>query len=267
MAADNRGPAISLILDTEAGYTNHKDDPGGPTNLGCTLKTIEAWRGHPCTIEDVKALVRDEAAQIYGVQYADKIMFNDLPRGLDYCVLDAAVNSGPSRAVKLLQQSLGMADEEIDGILGVHTLSAVKEAPPRALIATYCDARLAFMRTLKNWSTFKNGWSARVRGVKQDSLTLADGGDVMRGLKLDELGQAKATGAIKVTATKSGAVALATVGTTLAAAGTAATQASGALSGFSDIPVVRYALLCFACVSALGTLAVAMQRTNSGATT
>ncbi|MDB5243774.1 MAG: secretion activator protein [Spirosoma sp.] len=265
---ENRGLAISAVLDTEGGFSNHPKDPGGATNLGVTLKVLSAWRDKACTVADIQALARDEAAAIFGRQYADKVMFNDLPAGLDYAVLDTAVHSGTSRAVKLLQQQLGFSDDAVDGIMGEITLAAVRNAGGLgALITGYCDARLGFMRTLRNWSTFKNGWTLRVRGVKQTALAMAAGDEVTQGVRVGELGQAKATGAVSIASTRSGAVALASVGTTLAAAGTAATQASGALSAFSDFSVVRYALLGLAVIAALGTLGVAMTRADAGATT
>ncbi len=35
--------ALKHILKWEGGYVNHKDDPGGRTNLGVTQRVWEEW--------------------------------------------------------------------------------------------------------------------------------------------------------------------------------------------------------------------------------
>jgi lysozyme family protein len=151
----NLNHCLDLIGIAEAGYSNHPDDPGGPTNHGITRQTLEAWRKRYVSIQEVKDLTKEEAREILTSQYATPIRFDDLPLGLDYCVMDCSVNSGPSRAARILQEVLGMS--EIDGIIGAHTLAVVAEENPPTLIDDYCTQRLAFMKTLKNWGTFKTG--------------------------------------------------------------------------------------------------------------
>ena len=108
-----------LIIESEGGYV---DDPaGGPTNMGVTLTALRAWRNAPSLISaDVRAMSRAEAELIFDSQYAAKVDFNALPPGLDYCLFDCAVNSGPARAVILLQEIVGAAP---DGIMGAKTLA------------------------------------------------------------------------------------------------------------------------------------------------
>lgn len=265
---ENQEQAINLILTSEGGYVDHPHDPGGATNLGVTLATLAAWRQQPVTKAEVRALERPEAIEIYEVQYADKISFALLPLGVDYCVLDCAVNSGPGRAALLLQKVLRVAQ---DGVIGLKTLAAARDMVPEVLLALYNEARLAFLRSLRNWKHFGTGWRTRVERVGLEADRMARGLSLARRtvprLQLGDMGQAKGQGPVRLLSTVSGASALATAGTVLATAGAAATQASGLLLPYEDIAAVRYALLGCAVVSALGTLSVAMKRATDGATT
>jgi hypothetical protein len=54
------------------------------------------------------ALTRAEATKRCEQKYGKPIRFDDLPAGVDYAVLDFAINSGPSRAVTYLQKVLKM---------------------------------------------------------------------------------------------------------------------------------------------------------------
>lgn len=277
---DNLDHCFQLVLGSEGGFVNNPADPGGATQMGVTQKTLSAWRKRPCSIEDVKALTETEAVQIYSAQYAEPIHFDELPSGLDLAVFDTSINSGPDRAARLLQQTLGMPAVTVDGVIGMHTLAALhEETAPHAteLISAYCAARLDFMRSLATWDTFGKGWTARVNRVEADAKKMAVGEvPVLAPARVTvtadaDGGQAKAGGSVKVTATNSGKAAIvnviATIATAVVTAGTAATQASGVLQPYADISVVHYVLLGLAVVSAAGTLMVALTRAHNGATT
>lgn len=271
----NLATCLDMIGLSEAGFSNHPDDPGGPTNHGITQRTLEAWRKHPVSIDDVKALTADEARDILASQYATPIRFDDLPSGLDYAILDCCVNSGPNRAARLLQQTLGMPDAAVDGIIGAHTLAEINEFPDTVeLVEAYCEARLDFMKSLTTWGTFGNGWTARVKRVQLDAVAMARGRAVSVAIPVlptDTESQAKAGGAVKVTATNSGKAALVNVGTTVVAvvvsAGTAASQAVPVLQPYADLAMIKHVLLGLTVVSAAGTFVVAWTRAKNGGTT
>lgn len=160
------------LFGDEGGFANRsaKADPGGPTMLGITQDTLEEWRERPVSAAEVKRLTREEAAQIYKAQYWDTVSGDQMPRGLDYALFDYAVNSGPATAIKTLQTILGVA---IDGVVGIKTMRAIRQHSVDDLITRLCDARLAFMKRLRNWGYNKNGWTRRVRRVKAKSISLA----------------------------------------------------------------------------------------------
>lgn len=163
--------AMREILLHEGGYVDHPKDPGGATNMGITFETLQRWRGKPITKQDVKDLTREEVIKIYRVLYADPVMFDQLPSGLDLAVLDFGVNSGPKRAIIGLQRLLGVAD---DGKLGPITLKAVSEIKDvKTFINRYQDDRLRFLKQLSTFPTFGKGWTRRVESVRKASLELA----------------------------------------------------------------------------------------------
>ena len=163
--------AFALLAVHEGGYSNHPDDPGGATNRGVTQRTYDSYRARHGRIRcDVRQITDGEVAEIYRGQYWDAIRGDDLPAGVAYCVFDAAVNSGPGRALRWLQAEIGAT---VDGVIGNETLGLAARRDPVRLIDGYCARRLTFMKRLKHWPTFKNGWSGRVAEVRAQSTAWA----------------------------------------------------------------------------------------------
>ena len=170
---DRFARALPLLLAHEGGYSNHPDDPGGATNMGITQRTYDEWLSYiGSDAKNVRAITRAEVAQIYRARYWDAVKADSLPDGVGYAVFDAGVNSGPARAARWLQAAVGAP---VDGVIGPQTLAAVQAQDPARVVGAVCDARLAFMRSLKHWSTFKNGWTARVSDVRAAGLKFASG--------------------------------------------------------------------------------------------
>jgi len=169
MARETLPRALELMFGHEGGYSNVKTDSGGPTKYGVTHKTLAAHRGvKSVTAGEVKALTLKEAEDIYRKGYWTQSGGDLLPVGLDYAAFDFGVNSGPARAVKVLQALVGVVP---DGNAGPQTLAAVEAYPGGAarIIIDYCQARMDFLRSLKNPKTGfpvnGRGWTIRVTGV------------------------------------------------------------------------------------------------------
>lgn len=168
MARKNLGKSLELMFGHEGGYVNNPNDKGGPTKFGITHGTLAAHRGvASVSASQVKALTLDEATQIYIKSYWGLAGCDSLPSGIDYAVFDTAVNSGVSRAVKILQKVLNFKGNEVDGVAGEHTLDATKNyaGGQEKLVRDYCNARMAFLKGLSDFKTFGRGWTIRVTGV------------------------------------------------------------------------------------------------------
>lgn len=160
---------LPLVLEHEGGFSNHPDDPGGPTNRGITLETYRNFYNPDATVEDLKNITHEQVTKIYREQYWDAIQGSALPPGLDCIMFDYAVKSGPGRAIKVLQRILRVKD---DGIFGPKTWGALKENDPARLIEWIAEERMDFLQGLPHWPTFKRGWTRRVNEVEAVSLKL-----------------------------------------------------------------------------------------------
>ena len=166
---ENFNVALQHMLRHEGGFINHPRDPGGMTNLGVTARTWEDWIGHTPSEKEMRELTPEKVAPLYKRKYWDAIKGDDLPSGVDYCVFDCAVNSGPGRAAKMLQEVVGVKP---DGGIGPITLAAVKAVDPVVLISKYSDKRLQFWQSLPTFETFGKGWTRRGNEVKEAALKM-----------------------------------------------------------------------------------------------
>lgn len=157
--------SLELVLDHEGGYVDHPRDPGGKTYKGVTGNTYKQWlsKRHPAaefeiTEENMKNIPDDHIGMIYRENYWDKCKCDHLPDGLDVCIFDWSVNSGPGRAAKALQRAVGA---EPDGAIGPKTLEKVAACNPLEIVEKVTEEREAFYRSLKTFDTFGKGWLRR----------------------------------------------------------------------------------------------------------
>jgi lysozyme family protein len=163
--------SIANILQSEGGYTNDREDPGGPTNWGITIFDARLYVKKDATAADVKALTRAQAVTIYQDKYWDELDADELPAGLDYTVVDYGVNSGVARAGRVLRQVLGL--DRADWHVTPEVLAALKLRAVTAVIRRVNDERSTFLHSLRTCPRFCGGWDKRVASVKAISLNMA----------------------------------------------------------------------------------------------
>lgn len=175
MVANNQQASLARVLAHEGGSVDDRRDPGGRTSKGVTQRVYDAWRrGNSQPRRDVFRIAMSEVRAIYTEQYWNRVRADTLPCGLDYAVFDAAVNSGPVQAVKWLQRALGGI--AVDGVVGQVTLGAVRaHTDIPALIAAMCARRMAFLKQLRTWKHFGDGWTRRVSDVESTAVAMASG--------------------------------------------------------------------------------------------
>jgi lysozyme family protein len=165
----NWDACFNHLIKHEGGYVNHPSDPGGRTNLGITQAVWENWVNRKVTEEEMKALTKDMVKPLYKDLYWARVKGDKLPSGVDYCVFDAAVNSGVRRAAQWLQSALGVA---VDGSIGPQTLAIASVTSPATIITNFSAQRLKFLQGLSTWPTFGKGWERRVNEVKAAALSM-----------------------------------------------------------------------------------------------
>lgn len=165
---DRLAICLPRVLVHEGGYVDNVHDPGGPTMKGVTLAVFRAFKQNQrATPGDLRAISDADLQAIYRMLFWARIRGDDLPVGVDYAVFDFAVNSGVNRAVRFLQQVVGVSD---DGVIGPATLAAVRAKAALNLIDEYCARRMRFLRGLGTFATFGRGWTARVSGVETKAV-------------------------------------------------------------------------------------------------
>lgn len=165
--ASNFKECLDLVLQSEGGWVNNPQDPGGETNLGVTKAVWEEYVGHP--VESLKKLTKDDVAPLYELKYWRPCYCEVLPRGLDFVVFSMGVNAGPGRSVKLLQQSIGCVP---DGVIGPRTRELISSSNGTTLIAKFSETRREYYRSLKTFPIFGKGWLARVDREEAEALDM-----------------------------------------------------------------------------------------------
>jgi len=166
---DNFDKCLSITLRHEGGWADDPRDPGGATMKGVTIGTYAQFKGRKVTKDELRNISDADLRTIYRRNYWDKVRGDDLPAGLDLVAFDGAVNSGPARGARWVQQGLGVA---ADGKIGPATIAAAKAVPASSAIAASCDARLDFLHRLKTWPTFGKGWQRRVDDIRRQAVAM-----------------------------------------------------------------------------------------------
>lgn len=175
MTAVDYQPCEDRVLAHEGSeYTDgvHPFDPGGPTRWGITIIDARAFWKSSATADDVRTMPREVAQQIYRAKYWAKVNGDALPAGVDDCVFDYGVNSGNSRAGKVLRRLLSLPDT--DWHVTDQVIAECNKRDPKALINAICDERMKFLEGLAIWPTYRRGWTTRVTEVRQFSTQLAN---------------------------------------------------------------------------------------------
>ncbi|KMK67187.1 holin-associated N-acetylmuramidase [Puniceibacterium sp. IMCC21224] len=182
------------IVAREGGYVNDPDDPGGATNFGVTLGTmqrlgLDLTGDGRITSADVRGLSREQAVQIFITHYFRRPRISDLPTALHPSVFDMYVNAG-SNAVKILQRLLTQMGYRLadDGAIGPRTLAAAQTAmarAPEAFVDAYgiarrnyyfglADGRVASRKYARRRDGGKGGWIARAEEFISPRYHLSD---------------------------------------------------------------------------------------------
>ena len=162
------------VFAMEGGFSNDPSDHGGATNWGITAATLAHWRGHKVTEADVRAIPPEEARAIYQANDGNAVRGTELPGGVDLVVFDVSVNSGPGRAVKMLQSAVRC--NQVDGIFGPATKAAVGAMPAAEIVSALDRARRRFYAGLverdPSQGRFLAGWINRVAATSAAAKAL-----------------------------------------------------------------------------------------------
>jgi lysozyme family protein len=163
---DNFPKSLEFSLRWEGGFSDHPADHGGATMRGITQATYDAYlRSIGAPSYPVKGIRDEEIEWIYRRNYWEEIRGDSLPSPLSIAVFDCAVNSGPSRSIKLLQAACN-GGLIIDGAIGPKTIAAAQGVAVGKVI----DQREAFLRRIvvrdPSQQVFLKGWLNRIAALR-----------------------------------------------------------------------------------------------------
>lgn len=162
---------LTELLKIEGGYVNHPEDPGGRTNLGVTQRTWEAWVGRAVTEEEMMSLTKEDVGPLYMANYWTPMKCSIMYSGLDFVLFDMAVNAGPGRTTKIIQEVVGAT---VDGDFGPETEESIHAYEGiygvKHLIERFQEERLNFYKSLSTFKTFGRGWTRRVEKSTEFAL-------------------------------------------------------------------------------------------------
>lgn len=150
--------AVEKVLAHEGGYVNDPHDPGGETNFGISKRSYPKL--------DIRSLNRYQATLIYYTDWWQRYGYDMIADdALAAKVFDFAVNMGPARAGKILQEAVNRtspAELSVDGQLGPLSMEAVNNHPnPPLLLAELKLGAISFYAGLKSASRYLVGWVRR----------------------------------------------------------------------------------------------------------
>ena len=167
-----------FIKSWEGGFSNRKDDAGGPTNMGVTIAT---WRAQgydkdgdgDIDVDDLRLITEADAQRIFKLNYwsrwkADQI--ND--QSLANTLVDWVWGSG-AYGIKIPQRLLGVPS---DGIVGPKTLAALNAQDPKSFFEALRRERETYFEAIcvirpANRAHLK-GWLQRLWSIRYGSLVL-----------------------------------------------------------------------------------------------
>lgn len=182
------------IVAREGGFVNDPDDPGGATKYGVTIGTLRGLAMDKTgdgrvTIDDVRALTREDAIDIFLIHYFRQPRIAELPVSIQATVFDMQVNAG-SNAVRILQRVLTAMGWpcDVDGAIGPQTIAAALSAEDRAGRALYnaygierrnyylrlADRRPASRKYARTRAGGKGGWIIRAEDFIDPEFHLTD---------------------------------------------------------------------------------------------
>lgn len=177
--------AVIIVLKHEGGLINDPKDHGGITNYGISLRhlerlgVIDPGTGHlmgnldgdgDVDADDIRMMSIEDAEKVYRSQWWDRYGYGRiLDDALAFKVFDLAVNMGPGRAHRLLQQAVKDACTrmvnkcrlEIDGVIWNKTLFCINHCADNVLALRYFKQNaVKFYRSLHQ-NRFETGWIRR----------------------------------------------------------------------------------------------------------
>jgi lysozyme family protein len=154
--------AFKYVVGQEGVFSKDPDDrgnwTGGEKGVGLLKGTKYGISAKAYPELDIENLTLAQARDIYFKDYWTKAHCPLWVAPLAFVMFDAAVNQGVERAVRCLQRAAGVND---DGVVGPHTLGAVRRLDERTAVEYFQAERILEYVEAATWQKHKRGWMRR----------------------------------------------------------------------------------------------------------
>lgn len=177
------------IVVREGGLSDDRDDRGGLTNHGVSLKylrgkgLVSGDLNHDGVIDkkDILLVSPPVAVGFFVHDFFESPQFDLLPECLHVLMFDAAVNSGPGGAGMILQKALngaGYGPLTVDGGCGQKTRTACEKAHSdlgdKGLVKLVVEARVAWLYAIAEHDPSQKKYVINQAGGKGGWITRAE---------------------------------------------------------------------------------------------
>lgn len=162
------------IEQAEGGYQNFVEDKGNynslgervGTNRGISARFFEDIMGFPPSIEDMKAISKEEAHILFKNEFWDKVKADSINnQAVAETIVDHAINAGVGAAGKIVQETLNKYFNKtlvVDRSIGSVTVQAINSVDSKKLFEKISIARLEDYKTKPTYKRFGHAWRTRV---------------------------------------------------------------------------------------------------------
>lgn len=165
MARENYARCLANTLVYEGGWSNHPQDPGGPTMRGVIqVRYDEFRRKWKKPLRSVRLIEEDELQAIYRDGYATPVSFDQWSKGPDQLVFDIGVNSGVGRPGPLIRDVLQIDTTNL--AVQAERVRRMNHQQRIAFCKALCARRERFYRGIRTFGTFGKGWLRRNAGME-----------------------------------------------------------------------------------------------------
>ena len=176
---------LDEVLRKEGGYNDIKEDRGGATNFGISLRyarglglRLDNDGDGDVDADDILLVTEQQARVLYVEDFYVGPRYHRLPYALRPFMVDFAINSGAARASIELQDVLNARGSQpplvADGVIGPATLRAVDRVLQRtgqsallhALVQNRVDYVLSIIARDPSQAKFRKGWITRIESFR-----------------------------------------------------------------------------------------------------
>lgn len=159
----NYDEAFERVLGHEGELSLDRDDRGnwtsGEVGKGQLKGTKYGISAMSYPTMDIANLTKEQAKQIYYVDFWMRVKGEKLHNALAFQLFDAAINHGPGNAIRMVQRAVSVAD---DGVVGPLTLDAIKNRGIDDTLKLFNAERIDFFTKISTFNKYGRGWMRRV---------------------------------------------------------------------------------------------------------